>query len=204
MKDSTSCKRISPRKIVLWSVLGVILLLVCIVLGTLLVEKFIKKAPVPMFAGYATLVVETGSMNGTINEGDLIIVKKTNDYELMDIVTYVNAMNEVVTHRLVNYGPEEGTFLAKGDANNTLDLYPVSVGQIAGEVVLTIPKLGLVFEWFTHEFGIVYVIAMIAIAVGGVYLWNTLKPESEAETDNPEETPESETSEAASEDGENP
>lgn len=186
MKDATPDKKISPLKIVLWSIFGVLLLLIFIVLGALLVEKYIKKAPVPMFAGYASLVVTTGSMNGTINEGDLVIIKKTDDYQLTDIVTYVNAAKEVVTHRLVNYGPEEGTFIAKGDANNTLDLYPVSIDQIAGEVVLTIPKLGLVVQWFTNEGGVIYVVAMIAIAIAGVYLWNAMKPEPETETEEAE------------------
>ena len=178
MKLAVASKK-KAIKITLWCVLGAALLFVFIVLGSLLVQKFIKKSSVPMFAGVASLIVQTGSMNGTIDEGDLIFIKKTKDYELGDIVTYVNSAKEVVTHRLVNYGPEEGTFIAKGDANSSLDQNPVSVDQIVGEVVLTIPKFGLVIQWFSHEGGVIYVVAMIAIVIAGVYLWNAMKPESE-------------------------
>lgn len=164
-------------KIVLLSILGAILLFVLTVVGVLLVRKYIKKDPVPMFAGSASLIVTTGSMNGTIDEGDMIIIKRTNDYELGDIVTYVEDSGAVVTHRLVNYGAEEGTFIAKGDANDTTDIYPIRENQIVGEVVSTIPKVGAVVNWFISGGGIIYTIALIAVIIAGVYFWNLLKPE---------------------------
>ena len=136
-----------------------------------------------MFVGYAYLLVATGSMTGTINQGDLIIVKKTDDYALGDIVTYIEADGKYpVTHRIVNYGPEEGTFITKGDANLSADIHPVSVEQIAGEVVFVIPKVGLVFDWFIHQGGVIYVVAMIVIVIAGVYLWKLTKPKQDTET----------------------
>lgn len=171
-------------KIVLWSILGVILLFVLIVIAVLLVEKYIKKSAVPMFAGYGSMIVITGSMSGTIEKGDLIIVKKTNDYELGDIVTYVEAEGKTpVTHRLVNKGPEEGTFIAKGDANNTTDIFPISVDMIAGEVVGVIPKVGLVFEWFLYEQGFIYVGAIAIIIAAAIYFWNLTKPKNGDDND---------------------
>ena len=173
-------------KIILWSILGVILLLIFIPLGSLLVQKYIKKSSVPMFMGYAYLIVATGSMNGTINQGDMIIVKRTNDYTLGDIVTYVEAEGIYpVTHRIVNYGSQEGTFITKGDANLKADASPVSVEQIAGEVVLVIPKAGLFFDWFTQGGGVIYFVAIVAIVIAGVYFWKLTKPEPETNTDNP-------------------
>lgn len=171
-------------KIVLWSILGAILLFVLIAVGTLLVRKYIKKDPVPMFAKYASLIVITGSMNGTIDKGDMIIIKRTEDYAPGDIVTYIEDSGAVITHRLVNYGSEEGTFIAKGDANNTPD-DPIREDQIVGEVVHIIPKVGAVVDWFISGGGIIYTIAIIAVIVAGVYFWNLLKPEPEAEAENP-------------------
>ena len=166
-------------KIVLWSIVCIILLFIIVVESILLVQKYIKKVPVPMIFGHAFLVVATGSMNGTIDQGDMIIVKKTNDYKLGDIVTYVEKdTNTPVTHRLVNYGKEEGTFITKGDANNTADTFPVSEDQIAGEVVLVIPKLGIVFDWFLTGGGLIYLIAMIIIIVAAVYFWKKTAPNS--------------------------
>ena len=165
-------KRLSPKKIALWCVLGVILLLIILPLGSLAIQKYIKKASVPMFLGYAYLTVTTGSMNGTINQGDVIIVKKTDDYSLGDVVTYVEADGKApVTHRIVNYGAEDGMFITKGDSNLSADISPVSVEQIAGEVVFVIPKLGVVFDWFFNGGGVIYIAAMIAVVFVGVWFW---------------------------------
>lgn len=159
------------------------MLLIIIPTTSLLIQKYIKKASVPMFMGYAFLIVATGSMNGTINQGDMVIVKKTDDYSLGDIVTYVETDGNLpVTHRIINYGPEEGMFITKGDANPTADVNPVSVEQVAGEVVVVIPKVGIFFDWFIHGGGIVYIIAMVAIAIAGVYFWNLTKPEPDTNT----------------------
>lgn len=179
MTDST--KKII--KITAWCLLGVIGLFVVIMLGSLLVQKYIKKSSVPMFMGYASMIVITGSMNGTIDEGDLIIIKEKKEYKLGDIVTYVEAEGKTpVTHRLINYGTEEGTFIAKGDANDTADIFPVSTDQIRGEVVAVIPKVGLFFDWFLYEAGVVYAFALVAIIVAGVYFYGRFKPEAEEET----------------------
>lgn len=189
MKDSTR-KILKSLKIVLWSILGIILLFIFIVVGTLLVDKYINKSSVPMFAGYSPLIVTTGSMSGTIEVGDMVIVKRTDDYKLGDIVTYIEAEGKTpVTHRLVNYGPEEGTFIAKGDANNSTDIFPISVDQIAGVVVLTIPKIGLFFDWFLHDFGFIYALALVAIVVAAVYFWNMFKGEPEKEADSQSNAP---------------
>lgn len=176
--------KVAPKKIVLWCVLGVILLLIVVPLGSLLIQKYIKKSSVPMFLGYAYLTVTTGSMNGTINQGDMIVVKKTNDYSLGDIVTYVETDSKApITHRIVNYGSEEGMFITKGDSNPSADILPISVDQIAGEVVLVIPKLGVVFDWFISGGGVIYIAAMIVTVVVGVWLWRFTKSETETHTD---------------------
>lgn len=184
---ASSPKKIKPLKIVLWSILGVIFLLICVIVGTLLVEKFIKKSPVPMFMGYAVMTVATGSMTGTINQGDVIIVKKTDDYKLGDIVTFVNKNGEVITHRLINYyKPDDKTkFITKGDANPTKDNGYITLDQIAGEVVYTIPKVGLFFDWFLHDFGAIYAIAIVAVLVVGFYFISLTKSDSEEQTESP-------------------
>lgn len=179
MVDSVRNK-LKILKIVLWSILGAILLFMFIVVGALLVDKYIKKSPVPMFAGCGSMVVITGSMSNTINKGDLIIVKRTNDYKLGDIVTYIASNGEVITHRLINYEDEAKTmFIAKGDANPSSDIMPVKADQIVGEVVLTIPKVGLFFDWVLHDGGIIYILALIAVVIAGVFFMNLTKSDSE-------------------------
>lgn len=179
MTDST--KKIV--KITAWCLLGVIGLFIVIMLGSLLVQKYITKKSVPMFMGYASMVVLTGSMNGTIDEGDMIIIKKRKEYNLGDIVTYVETEGKTpITHRLIRYGEEEGTFIAQGDANESEDIFPVSVDQIRGEVVAVIPKVGLFFDWFLYEAGVVYALALVAIVVAGVYFYGRFKEDDEEAT----------------------
>ena len=62
---------------------------VFIVTAWLCVDKFIIKSPVPSFFGYATLTIETGSMSGTMEIGDMIIIKDTGDYKIGDIITFM-------------------------------------------------------------------------------------------------------------------
>ena len=183
MKHST-CGKSKVIKIVLWGIFSPFLLFISVALACLLTEKYIVKSPVPMFAGYASLIVATGSMDGTINQGDMIIIKKTGDYQLGDIVTYIEADTTVpVTHRLVNYGSEDRTFIAKGDANRTSDILPVSVEQIVGEVILTIPRAGIFLEWFSTQGGVIYILAMLVILVACVFFWNLMKRNSETSPD---------------------
>lgn len=175
-------------KIVLWCLLGVMLLLIVIPLSSLLIQKYIKKSAVPMFMGYAYLVVTTGSMSGTIDQGDLIIVKSTDDYSINDIVTYIEAEGNVaITHRIVNYGSEEGMYITKGDANLSPDVLPVSDEQIAGKVVHVLPKAGLILDWFFYRGGIFYLVAMITIVIVGVYFLKATESEHETHTNNEKE-----------------
>lgn len=181
-------KTIKIVKTVLWSLLGVFMLLVAIVEGTLLVEKYVKKSPVPMFAGHAYLIVTSDSMHPTINRGDMIIVRKTNNYGRGDIVTFMDG-NEIVTHRIIFfYDPETeennvleytGWFRTQGDYANAhgdeLDPRPLSEENIYGEVVFTIPKMGLVFNWFTNQFGWIYAVSLLAVVIAGFWLWDHFK-----------------------------
>lgn len=183
---STASKVLKALKIVLWSILGAILLFVFIVVGTLLVQKYVKKSPVPMFAGYGYLIVTSGSMSPTINKGDLIIVKKADEFKPGNIVTFKNEEGEIVTHRIINYlNPDDKTvFTTMGDYTQTPDINPVSADEIYAVWVCTIPKVGMVFEWFLHEGGIIYVIAFLAVIVAGVYFLNLTKSEPSAKAEN--------------------
>lgn len=174
--------------IIVWCVVGVLLLLILIPLCSMLVQKYIKKVDVPMFMGYAWLIVQTPSMGTTYREGDLVIIKKTDDYVLTDVVTFMKEGDTLpTTHRIVNPGPEEGTFITMGDANPTPDPGYITKDQIFGKVVGSIPYVGLFFRWLIDELGIIYLVALVAVIVAGVYFWNITKPEAkkaEAGTDN--------------------
>ena len=143
-----------------------------VVTGWLAIDKFVLKSKVPSFAGYSVLVVATGSMESTIMEGDLVLIKDTGDYEIGDIITFAHEDESVpTTHRIINYS-NDGTdmYVTRGDANNTKDRRNVSEDEIYGEVVLTMHKLGLFVGWLTEGGGYIYLVAALLIIVLGVYL----------------------------------
>ena len=91
------------------------------------------------FFGYTVFEVQTGSMADAINAGDWIIVKKDNKIELNDVITFEQD-GEFITHRVIEM--YKGTFITKGDANNTKD-DPITKEQIVGRVVKVLPCFGI-------------------------------------------------------------
>ena len=78
-------------------------------------------------------------MEPTIDVGDVIIVKITNEVNENDIIV-CNKDNAFITHRLIRI--EEDNFITKGDANNTED-EPMNKRDLVGKVVNIIPNFSL-------------------------------------------------------------
>lgn len=93
--------------------------------------------------GYTVFEVKTGSMSGSIEIGDLVVVKILNENEKNslkenDIISF-NDENYIVTHRIEEIGKE---IITKGDANNASDK-PINKEKIIGKVIKVIPKIGI-------------------------------------------------------------
>ena len=163
-------------KIIKWIFSGIglaILSFLIVVVGWLTIDKYIVKSPVPSFAGYSHLIVTTGSMSGTIEEGDLIIIKETNDYKGTDIVTYIREGEKIpTTHRILFvYETEDGIYYeTKGDANPSSDIELVHESDVCGEVVLVIENFGIFLSWIKDGGGLIYLLAIIVIIAAGVYV----------------------------------
>lgn len=111
-----------------------LVLLVSLCIYTFVVTDIMKKDYVNVF-GYTYFVVKTGSMSGTLEVDDIIIVKLSKDAKLNDIITYVNDDGEIITHRLVR--KVSGKLIAQGDVNNAED-NPITNDQLVGVVKLAI------------------------------------------------------------------
>lgn len=158
------------------SILLIICALLLVVAGWLCIDKFVLKSPVPSFCGFSSLTVTTGSMSGSIEIGDIIVIQKTNDYEIGDVITFLpEGFTTPTTHRIINYGEAEGTYVTKGDANNAEDTEDVTEDQIFGEMVLHLPILGMFVGWVKDGGGLIYVIAVILILGIGSYMLNNEK-----------------------------
>ena len=144
--------------------------LLIIVTSWLCIDKYIIESKIPSFFGYSSLMVATGSMSGTIEEGDLIIIKDTGDYKIGDIVTFFQEGDQIpTTHRIWNID-EEGKFITRGDANNSYDAVHITSDDIYGEVVLVIPAVGVAIGWLTDGGGYIYVAGTLLIIGIGIYL----------------------------------
>jgi len=106
------------------------------------------------FFGYSLFEVQTGSMHGTIEAGDWIIIKNSRDVNIGDIVTYRHG-NDFVTHRIIE--SYKGTYVTKGDANNAKD-DPIDQSQIVGRVVKILHGFGILRKTVFNPFIIIFLI----------------------------------------------
>ena len=115
-----------------------IIIVVILLYGTFQTE--VQKKDYSNIFGYTVFQVSTGSMSGTIEVEDIIIVKILNNednLEVNDIVVFKQDQN-IITHRLVEIGENE--LITKGDANNAKDK-PIQREDVIGKVIKIIPNV---------------------------------------------------------------
>ena len=139
-------------------IVGVILLanLYCLAAGR------IFKVKAPTVFGCSSAVVLTGSMSGTIEPDDFIIIHKQSDYTVGDIVMYQTG-GTPVTHRIIS--ENEKGYRTKGDANNTDDGTDIPKEDVVGKVVLVIPKIGAAVRLARTPIGMLGLFAAIILIV---------------------------------------
>lgn len=104
---------------------------------------------------YYLLGIATGSMEPKIHVGDGILahkVKTDEEVEKGDIIVYEHDGRKIV-HRVVSKSPnEEGKtiYLTQGDANNTDDGVELTIDEIEGKVIITIPYIGMPSVWASN------------------------------------------------------
>ena len=104
-------------------------------------------------------VVLTGSMEPTIGVNDLIVVEKTNSYEIDDIVVFQSG-NMLVVHRIISIDGE--MVITAGDNNDGEDT-PINIKAINGEVVDIIPNLGLVLKIVKSPIGLIVIVSLAVL-----------------------------------------
>ena len=172
------------KKVFGWIGTGFLTLLV-VMASWLCFDKFVLKHRVPSIFGYSSLMVATGSMSGTIEEGDLIIIRDTDDYKIGDIVTFFQDGDDIpTTHRIYNID-ENGNWKTRGDANNSYDKRSITNDEIIGEVVLVIPYVGTFIDWAVEGGGLIYIVGIFLILGLGIYIIKGDDDEDEEESSEP-------------------
>lgn len=109
-------------------------------------------------AGYAVLEVVSGSMEPTINVGDLIVIDTNEDnYNLGDVITFRDINGSFVTHRIINI--EDKVMITQGDANDSPD-EEMSTSSIVGKYVTRIPALGKIMASLKNPLVMILILAI--------------------------------------------
>lgn len=110
-----------------------ILVIITIALIYIFAQTAILKRPYANIFGYSVFEVKTGSMEPTIEIGDIIIVKLDEPFGQDDIITFQEA-NYLITHRVISI--QDDYIITKGDNNNTED-EPIKRDNVIGKVIYT-------------------------------------------------------------------
>lgn len=106
-----------------------------------------------LFKFYA-LSIGSESMSPYIDKGDVVIVKKTKDYDKLEIgnILVYKKNDRVVVHRIsqVIKDKDQYIFTTKGDANPTEDGYPIYENEVIGTVQFRIKLLGWPTVWINE------------------------------------------------------
>ena len=87
--------------------------------------------------------VLSDSMKGTLDRGALVILRRSDSYDVGDAVAYRLDRGDLepitILHRIVAHGPD-GAFVMKGDALETTE--DVEADAVTGKMVAALPALG--------------------------------------------------------------
>ena len=137
---------------------NILLIFLMIILILVVYSKYIRKEKVISLGGYSIFIVLTESMQPTIKEGELIIVKKCDDYKVDDIITYMDFDERLITHRIKQI--DEKKFITQGDNNSVDDGYK-STEAIQGKVIYHSKALGI-FIMIWMKVLIILILLMLA------------------------------------------
>jgi len=129
-----------------------------------IVAFFSVSANTGLLGNYKSLVVQSGSMENTIMTGDIILIKAIQQYNKNDVVTFKEADERIVTHRIIKVQDDSDNtvFITKGDANRSIDNDTVKSDQVLGKVMFVVPKIGFLVAFAKSPFGLVILILIPA------------------------------------------
>lgn len=166
---------------ILSNLLVIFSLIILIISTYYLFETKILKKDYANILGYSVLEISTGSMSGSLEPFDVIIVKLGNDVNVGDIVTYKQNSN-LITHRIIEMDGEN--IITKGDANNVEDM-PITKNSIIGKVVFKIENLGIWKKVMTSpQVLISLTITIILVGITIIYNPKDNKKENKSEKKN--------------------
>ena len=157
----------APKKATWKKVLGGIFtaFIVLLLVFSVILVIMVKRSHKPFLFGYATYFVVSGSMEPTIEVGDVIIIKKVNDPSELkkdDIITFngkgSSLEGKVVTHRIISEGVEDGKITTCGDANHGISDTPITYDDVIGKYVKNSAVLTTLYSAFSSKYGFLFIV----------------------------------------------
>ena len=139
---------------------NLLILVLIFILLEISYSKFVKKEKPVNLLGFSFLIVTTGSMEPEINAGELIMIKKSNEYKIGDIITFIDQDNFLITHRIIE--SNENLIITKGD-NNDLEDEPILFNNIKGKVIFHSKILGIFIFYLLKPLIFIYIIYVLII-----------------------------------------
>lgn len=136
--------------------------------------------PVSLGGPTGYTIVSGRSMEPTLRNGDLVVTFRQGSYAVGDVVVYEIPASEPgagvqVIHRVVG-GSEVAGFVVQGDNKDGVDPWRPQVGDVVGEVRLTMPRAGLVLLFLRTPLGFAILAGLTTLFVA-----LTLIPRSDEE-----------------------
>lgn len=145
-------------KYIIYIIILIMLLLIIFISAVILVDSIINPDEIPSFFGWKPFIVMSDTMDGTINKGDIVLVKECDLSEISenDIISFKNQDDIVITHRVKEIREEEGLkkYITKGDNTNIQDEGYVVDSQIEGRYKFKIDRLGSIVLFIQTPIGI--------------------------------------------------
>lgn len=116
--------------------------------------------------GYRCFSVASGSMEPTLQIGDLIITKEKSkkDIKVGDIISFKDG-DSTITHRVIKVISQNGEILyqTKGDNNNVSDEKNIKYEDVEGVYVNHIPELGKMYIYIQKTPVVISILIIIYI-----------------------------------------
>ncbi|MDW7649922.1 MAG: signal peptidase I [Bacillota bacterium] len=147
-----------------------IFVLLLLVLIPLLIIMFQDKGLLPktVLSNFKPLTVISDSMSPTLKAGHVVVIRNvpSKDIEPGDIITFNNMPESetYITHRVVKVN-SDGSFITRGDANQTNDLAPVPAENVVGRVIVAIPYFGYLVEFTRSKLGMIIMIILPGLLI---------------------------------------
>jgi signal peptidase len=122
----------------------------------------------PFAVGWSPSVVVTGSMEPSIEPGDIVVTAPI-DPSLLKAGHVIRFKDPSHTHPYLLHRiyeiSDDGTFVTKGDANQSKDSTPVPLDNVTGVARLRVPVIGLPAVWLRNGQYLQLGLTLLAVAI---------------------------------------